>query len=128
MSQIERRQYGQKKQILGILANKVALPGLIKSTGVTANEYGKKIVKAGTPVGHATGDFLLDASLELTVMNTELNGTNAQGVLEHDVDVTSGLGNGTVIIEGYINENRLDGVVVVDNAKEAMPFIHWIKR
>lgn len=69
-----------------------------QSAGVDVN--GKKIVKAGTPL---TGS--LDA--RATAFG-KASGANAVGVLLHDVDVTSGNANGTLLIFGFVNTNRLD--------------------
>lgn len=120
----EYTEYSATKQILGFVANKVALGGLVNDAGVTADAFGKKIIPAGTPVGGAKS-FLANEQEVLSVANN----ATAQGVLEHQVDVTSGQGNATVIIEGYINENRFpDGVTVSDEAKAALKDVKFFKR
>lgn len=75
--------------------------GVVVAQGSTAvNENGKKIIKAGTPLA---GN--LDAR---TTAFAQATGTNAVGVLLHDVDVTKGNANGTLLVFGFVNTNRLD--------------------
>lgn len=63
-----------------------------------------KIAKAGTPV-------------KIDLMNiknpvAKADGTTAMNaVLLHDVDVTSGAANGTALIFGFVNVNRVDSDV-----------------
>jgi hypothetical protein len=71
------------------------------SLGV-ADANGKKVAKAGTPI---KVDF---ANLQ-TAVSSAATGNNA--VLLHDVDVTSGNNNGTALICGYVNINRLESTV-----------------
>ncbi len=103
-------------QVLGFIANKVALGAVISNTGVIADATGKKIIPAGTPVGGA------DSTLENEQAVLQVaNDATAQGVLEHSVDVTSGNADGTLIVNGYINENHLPaGVTISDDAKKAL--------
>lgn len=113
---MEVKEYGSTKQVLGIIANKVALGALVSGDGVTANAMGQKIIPAGTPVG---GDksTLVDEQAVLKVSND----AKAQGVLEHEVNVTAGPANATLIINGYINENRLpSGLTITAEAKTAL--------
>ncbi|KRO15892.1 hypothetical protein [Lacticaseibacillus saniviri] len=113
---MRKETFGATKQVLGTIANKVALGVVLGGTGVPADATGRKIIPAGTPVG-GDNSALADEQAVLVVSNND----KAQGVLEHDVDVTSGQGNGTLIVNGYINENRLpDGVVITDEAKTAL--------
>lgn len=75
--------------------------GVVVAQGATvANANGKKIIKAGTPL---TGN--IDAR---TTAFTAAGTDNAVGVLLHDVDVTNGNANGTLLMFGFVNTNRLD--------------------
>lgn len=77
---------------------KVTLSAVIADTGaVTVN--GRKILKAGTPV---SGD-LKDRN---TAFAKETSTPNA--VLLHDVDVTDGEENGTIVVAGVVDINKLD--------------------
>lgn len=122
MAQIQ--QLGATKRILGIVQGKVALSVTVNDTGVQANSFGRKIIPAGTTVGGETS-ALQD---EKAVLSVVTDGT-AQGVLEHEVDVTDGTASGTMIIHGYINEKRLPaGVTITEEAKKAMPDVVFFKR
>lgn len=68
----------------------------LDSTDVTLNTYG--IVATGSA---ADGD-------KITVAFTAAYNTTPVGVLLHDVDVTAGDDNGTLLIFGFVNINRLD--------------------
>ena len=73
-----------------------------KSAGVTVGN--KTIVKAGTPV---TGS--LDAlTTAFTAAVTTTGVSNAVGIILHDVDVTDGAANATLLIFGFVNKNRID--------------------
>ena len=75
--------------------------GVVVAQGATVtNAQGRKIVKAGTPMAGS-----LDAR---TTAFTQATGANAVGVLLHDVDVTDGNANGTLLIFGFVNTNRID--------------------
>lgn len=74
--------------------------GVVCAQGATAAVDGKKILKAGTPMA---GN--LDAR---TTAFTQATGADAVGVLLHDVDVTKGNANGTLLLFGFVNTNRLD--------------------
>lgn len=69
-------------------------------TEATLNTYG--ITPTGTP---ANGD-------KITVTFTAAATVSANAVLLHDVDVTAGAANGTALIFGFVNVNRLDASVV----------------
>jgi len=106
------------KNVKQILANTVlfqSFGGQVGDTGVTAVN-GRKIIPAGTPVGGAN-DFYEDEQAVLTVSNDE----NAVGVLLHEVDVTEGTNNATVLVFGFVNLNRLDAsVTITPEAKTAL--------
>lgn len=109
-------QFISPSQVLGFIANKVALGCVVDDTGVTADATGKKVIPAGTPVGGATST-LDDEQAVLSVVSD----ATAQGVLEHAVDVTDGKSDGALIVNGYVNENRLpDGVTISDDVKKAL--------
>lgn len=61
----------------------------------------KKIAKAGTPIK-------IDL-MNLQTVVAKADGTTAMNaVLLHDVDVTDGNANGTALIFGFVNVNRVD--------------------
>lgn len=87
-------------QILFCTEPQVSVGITVSDSGVTANSEGRKIVKAGTPL---TGN--LEAR---STAFTAAGASDAVGVLLHDVDVTEGAENGTLLIFGFVNLNRLD--------------------
>lgn len=72
---------------------------LAKDFAGAVTENGRKIVKAGTPL---TGN-LADRTAAFTVA-----AGSAVGVLLHDVDVTDSIANGTLLIWGFVNLDRVD--------------------
>ncbi|MGM0214961.1 hypothetical protein [Enterococcus sp. AZ109] len=111
------------KNIKQILANATlyqAFGAQIKADGVVADASGRKIIPAGTPVG-GSDNFLADEMAELKVTNTAGDAPSTQGVLLYEVDVTNGPANGTVVVFGFVNENRLDTALTVESgAKTAL--------
>ena len=95
-------EFTQSKTILKFLDYKGAAC-VVPEAGVTADENGMKIVKAGTP-------FPADDA-------------TCKGYLLHDVDVTQGDAPGTYIYEGSIDNKKLTdaGVTVSAEAKAATP-------
>ena len=80
---------------------------MVVSSALGVADGAKSIVKAGTPV---TGS--LDArTTPFTAAVTTSGASNAVGVLLHDVDVTNGNANGTLLIFGFVNTNRLASTV-----------------
>lgn len=101
----------------------VSIPCIVSNTGVAAGTDGKKIVKAGSPVGSAT-NVLLNRQTELSV-----SATTAQGVVLHDVDVTSGKGNASVLIAGYVDLLKVDSTTAttLQSAAEKLTKITLMK-
>lgn len=93
----------------------------VANTGVTANTEGRKIIPAGTPVGGTTS-ALETRNTVLAVTNTAATGANAQGVLRHDVDVTDGNANATLVVRGEIDLSKCPTIVA--EAKTAL--VHLI--
>lgn len=89
----------------------------------------KKIAKAGTPIK-------IDL-MNLDLMNLQTAAVKADGttplnaVLLHDVDVTAGNANGTALIFGFVNVNRVDSdvataittAVAADGASQMITFM-----
>lgn len=73
-----------------------------QSLGVTVGT--NKIAKAGTPIK-------IDL-MNLQTVAQKADGANAMNaVLLHDVDVTAGNANGTALIFGFVNVNRVESDV-----------------
>ena len=104
---IKSQEFGNDKQILIAPELAFTVGCLVGNTGVSANKEGRKIIKAGTPVGGAT-NVLTNRQTVLA----ETTGETAQGVVLHDVDVTDGDANATIVIEGVIEVLKVEADVV----------------
>lgn len=102
---ITEKEFGNDKQILIAPELAFTIGALVGNSGVDANSEGKKIIKAGTPVGGSTS-VLTNRQTVLTI------GGTAQGVVLHDVDVTAGDTNATLVLEGTIDALKLDSATV----------------
>lgn len=91
-------------QILFFAEPQVSVSVIVNNTGISAGDDGKKIIKAGTPI---TGD-LTARGTAFTKASTTEGVSNAVGVLLHDVDVTAGNNNGTLLLFGFVDLNKLD--------------------
>ena len=96
-----------EEAVLDMHAPYYTLPCQVTNTGLTAGSDGKKIIKAGTPVGGATS-ALLNRQTVLIATNDATNGAKTQGVVIHDVDVTAGQATATVAFMGVIDLNKMD--------------------
>lgn len=104
---IKKTTYGGPVQILFNVQNQVSV-GIRVDDAYSVTRDGHKIVPAGTPL---SGD--------LTARNTAFvqakdatsagnDGKAATGVLLHDVDVTNGDANGTLLIWGFVDLTKVD--------------------
>lgn len=104
---IKKTTYGGPVQILFNVQNQVSV-GIRVDDAYSVTRDGRKIVPAGTPL---SGD--------LTARNTAFvqakdatsagnDGKTATGVLLHDVDVTDGDANGTLLIWGFVDLTKVD--------------------
>lgn len=123
---VRKETYGNTNQILFAVEHQVSM-GVVVSKALGVAEGTKKVVKAGTPL---TGN--LDARTTAFTAVTEGSSTeasNAVGVLLHDVDVTTGDANGTLLLFGFVNTNRIDATTkakLTDTVKAAMPMIKFV--
>ena len=102
----------------------VTLPAVIKATGVSAGTDGRKVVKAGTPL---YGD-IEKRDTGFTISGGQ--GANPVCVLMHDVDVTAGDDNGTIIIAGCVDLLKLESSVktaLTSTIKAALPRIIFVE-
>lgn len=121
---VKKETYGNVQQILFAVEHQVSVGIVVDETCGVEQTNGKKIAKAGTPV---TGD-LDKRTVAFTPASTGET-TNVIGVLLHDVDVTTGDNNGTLLLFGFVNTNRLDettkGKITAD-IKKALPKITFM--
>lgn len=97
---ISKTTYGAPRQILANVELQSSVGCIVPQTlGVVVGA--KKIAKAGTPI-------------KVDLMNRQnavakADGTTAMNaVLLHDVDVTAGNANGTALVFGFVNVNRVE--------------------
>ena len=103
-NRIKTQTYVNVNQILFNTDPQVSVGVLVSNTGISAGDDGKKIVKAGTPL---TGS-LEARGTAFTKAATAGGVSNAVGILLHDVDVTAGAENGTLLIFGFVDLNKVD--------------------
>lgn len=120
-NRIKAQTYVNVNQILFNTDPQVSVGILVSNTGITAGADGKKIVKAGTPMTgslEARGTAFTKAS---TTTGEGVSTSNAVGVLLHDVDVTAGAENGTLLIFGFVDLNKVDTTTaaLIDAATKA---------
>lgn len=133
-----------KKQIL--FANDPILSvGAVIDDAAFVTENGRKKVLAGTPVAGdllvrttaftvaadtpaVVGDLVVPVG-GATVVLPEAAKSDAVGILLHDVDVTDGVANGTVVIAGAINTAKIDAgtlALITDATKAALKHIVFV--
>lgn len=118
-NRIKTQTYVNVNQILFNTDPQVSVGVLVSDSGISAGSDGKKIVKAGTPLTgslEARGTAFAKASTTSGV-------SNAVGILLHDVDVTAGAENGTLLIFGFVDLNKVDtttAALITSDVKTAL--------
>ena len=98
---IKKTTYGGTVQILFNVQNKVSV-SIPVDDAYSVTRDGRKIVPAGTPL---SGDLTARTTAFVKAVDTTHPAT---GVLLHDVDVTEGDANGTLLIWGFVDLNKVD--------------------
>ena len=120
---VSKESYGVEKHIL--IANNsylVSLPVQVTNTGVTADSDGKKILRAGTPLA---GDITKRGTAF-----TKTNDNTAKAVLLHDVDVTAGANNATIVLAGCVDLLKIDSTtraLITSDVVSALPRIIFVE-
>ena len=120
---IKKETYGSVNQILFAVEHQVSM-GVVVDQSVGVKEGTKMIAKAGTPI---TGN--LDARETAFTGATTGAGSDAVGILLHDVDVTVADNNGTILLFGFVNTNRIDDTTktkITADVKKALPMIKFV--
>ena len=123
---VTKTSYLNKNQILFAVEHQVSMSIVVDDANITAGSNGKKIVKAGTPLAGS-----LDARTTAFTKASSSGSpsvSNAVGILLHDVDVTAGENNGTLLIFGFVNTNRIDATtkaLITAEVKAALPMIKF---
>lgn len=102
-SGITKETLGAPTQILANVEHQFSV-GCVVAQAVGTAVGTKKIAKAGTPI-------VIDYGSLSTAATAGTDDTTANAVLLHDVDVTAGNANGTALIFGFVNINRLESDV-----------------
>ena len=123
-NQVETLSFGgpEKQILIAEDSYKVTLGVVVTNTGIDADANGKKIIKAGTPL---TGSF----EARNTAFVVEDDDT-VNCIALHDVDVTAGATNATVVIAGVVDLNKLDEAtqaLITSTIKGALPRIIFFK-
>ena len=108
---VKTATYGAPKQILANVEFQYSVGCRVpKTMGVSVN--GRTLVKAGTPIKIDLGNL---QTVAVAPDSTADPAVVANAVLLHDVDVTDaaagGAKNGTALLWGFVNINRLDSDV-----------------
>lgn len=100
---IKKESAVSPNQILFNVQHQMSVSILVDKTIASAvTEGSRKIIRAGTPLAG-------DLTNRKTAFKTPVDNTApAVGVLLHDVDVTDVNANGTLLIWGFVNLNRVD--------------------
>lgn len=98
------------KQIMLADSQMVSFGVVVGNTGVSAGSDGRKILRAGTPI---TGDIearntAFKKATSSSSGEPSVTTSNAVGILLHDVDVTSGNANGSIVLFGFVDLDKLD--------------------
>jgi hypothetical protein len=94
--------YTNEMEILSTDANLVCFTGTVLSAGVVADADGKKYVAAGSFID-STGAVVTEEGTS----GSETLTTTPVGVLYQTVDVTNGDEPGSIMVEGYLREDRV---------------------
>lgn len=110
---VKKATYGAPKQILANVEFQYSVGCRVpKTMGVSVN--GRTLVKAGTPIKIDLGNLQTVAQAPAAATDDD-PAVVANAVLLHDVDVTDaidgGAKNGTALLWGFVNINRLDSDV-----------------
>jgi hypothetical protein len=127
MALVNKETYGIRKDIMiGVESYYIALPAQVTNTGISADSDGKKILRAGTPV---SGD-ITKRDTAFVKASTSSGTSNATAIVLHDVDVTDGANNATIVLAGCIDTLKLDTAtkaLVTAEVKTALPRIIFVE-
>lgn len=110
-NQIKTDSFGNKKQILFMTQPYAAVGVMVGNTGITADSDGKKIIKAGTPLAGSLQARTTAFTVAADSGSAGAETNDAVGVLLHDVDVTNGAENATLVIFGFVDLNKIESSV-----------------
>lgn len=122
---IKKETLAAPQQILFNVQNQMSVSILVDKTMASVTVDGRKVVKAGTPL---SGDLTARGTAFKAAVDTS---APAVGVLLHDVDITDNNANGTLLIWGFVNLDRLDsataGLITATRKTELAGRIWFLK-
>lgn len=122
---IKKETLAAPQQILFNVQNQMSVPILVDKSMASVTVDGRKVVKAGTPL---SGDLTARGTAFKAAVDTT---APAVGVLLHDVDITDNNANGTLLIWGFVNLDRLDsataGLITATRKTELAGRIWFLK-
>jgi len=105
---VKKTTYGAPVQILFNVQNQMSVGIRVDKTYYVTRD-GRKIVPAGTPL---SGDLTTRNTAFVKAVDESAaskgDGKAATGILLHDVDVTDGDANGTLLIWGFVDLTKID--------------------
>lgn len=129
-SGITNTSYSNIKQILANVELQSSVGCIVpQSLGVIVGS--KKIAKAGTPVNIDLMNLNNAVTQPAAAAEEGDEEVPMNAVLLHDVDVTAGAANGTALIFGFVNLNRVDAdvataigeAVAIEGASQKLTFM-----
>lgn len=117
-------------QILADVDNQFAVGCIVPSTmQLTANDGSRKIVKAGTPLKIDLSNLQTPAAAPTTnpAAASGETASDMNAVLLHDVDVTAGNANGSALVFGFVNINRIDATTAAKLKAGTFGLITFLK-
>lgn len=117
-------------QILADVDNQFAVGCIVPATmQSTANDGSRKIVKAGTPLKIDLSNLQTPAAAPATNPASASGATasDMNAVLLHDVDVTAGNANGSALVFGFVNLNRIDATTAAKLKAGTFGLITFLK-
>lgn len=122
---IKKETLAAPQQILFNVQNQMSVSILVDKSMASVTVDGRKVVKAGTPL---SGDLTARGTAFKAAVDTT---APAVGVLLHDVDITDNNANGTLLIWGFVNLDRLDsataGLITATRKTELAGRIWFLK-
>ena len=112
---VSKSQYPKNVKQIMLADSQMVSFGVIVDAAAGVAVGSKKVVKAGTPI---TGD--IEAR---NTAFTKAGEDNAVGILLHDVDVTEGNANGTIVLFGFVDLEKLEAdafALITSGVKETL--------
>lgn len=117
-------------QILADVDNQFSVGCVVPaSMQATANDGARKVVKAGTPLKLDLSNLQTVAAAPTTnpAAASDTTASDMNAVLLHDVDVTGGNANGTALIFGFVNLNRVDTTTAAELKAGTFGLVTFLK-